>query len=185
MTDIPANDTAHAQVVADPDGRSGRLTAPGLDCACILGKGGIIPDADKREGDGATPLGRYAVRRVLYRADRVARPQTRLPVSAITESDGWCDAPEDPNYNRQVRLPYAASHERLYRDDHVYDLILIIGHNDDPVMANMGSAIFLHLRRPDGRPTEGCIAVGEDSFRQLVAGLDIGDYLDIRRGSGR
>jgi L,D-peptidoglycan transpeptidase YkuD (ErfK/YbiS/YcfS/YnhG family) len=124
---------------------------------CAVGRGGIR--RDKREGDGATPIGSWPMRRLLYRADRMEHPPTLLPVSIIAPDDGWCDAPGDPSYNLPVRLPYAASAERLYREDGVYDLIVPLGYNDAPVVAGAGSAIFLHLARADFSPTEGCVAL--------------------------
>src|ERR1700689_2079632 len=109
---------------------------------CGLGPGGVAAVADKHEGDGATPAGAWPLRRVLYRPDRRAAPATGLPVAPLDPADGWCDAPGDPAYNRPVVLPYPASAERLWRDDHVYDLIVVLGHNDDPVVPRAGSAIF-------------------------------------------
>ncbi|TCZ57256.1 hypothetical protein EXY23_18140 [Roseicella aquatilis] len=141
-----------------------------LSWRCALGKGGIR--ADKREGDGATPVGLLPLRRLLYRADRVAAPACRVPVEPLSPSDGWCDDPADAAYNRPVRRPYPASHEALWREDHVYDLIGVLGWNDDPVQRGRGSAIFLHLARPDVAPTEGCIALAERDLRAaLAAGL--------------
>ncbi len=124
---------------------------------CAVGRGGRR--RDKREGDGATPVGSWPMRRLLYRADRVAMPQTALAVSAIAATDGWCDAPADPNYNQPVQLPYPASAEALWREDAVYDLIVPLGYNDASVVAGAGSAIFLHVARDDFAPTEGCVAL--------------------------
>lgn len=143
----------------------------GLRFRCTLGKGGVKPEADKREGDGVTPLGRYALRQVWYRPDRVTAPQTRLPVQALTPQDGWCDDPADPAYNRHVLLPHTASHEKLWREDHVYDVIVVLGHNDDPPVPGMGSAIFLHLARPDYSGTEGCVALALPDLLALLAVL--------------
>jgi L,D-peptidoglycan transpeptidase YkuD (ErfK/YbiS/YcfS/YnhG family) len=124
---------------------------------CAIGRGGVR--RDKREGDGATPIGVWTMRNLLYRAGRIGRPRTALPVAAIEASDGWCDAPGDANYNRPVELPYPASAEALWREDGVYDLIVPLGYNDDPVMPGAGSAIFLHVAHPDYAPTEGCVAL--------------------------
>ena len=134
---------------------------------CALGKGGL--KRNKREGDGATPIGAWPMRRLLYRADRMTAPATRLPSSPIAPQDGWCDDPTDPAYNRPVRLPFGGRHERLWREDEIYDLLVVLGHNDDPVVAGLGSAIFLHVARGDYRPTEGCVAlVHADLARVLV-----------------
>jgi L,D-peptidoglycan transpeptidase YkuD (ErfK/YbiS/YcfS/YnhG family) len=130
----------------------------------------------KREGDGGTPLGCFPVRQVLYRADRMRRPRTTLPLRAIGEYDGWCEDPADRNYNRLVRLSAASSADRLKRDDHLYDLVLVLGYNDRPRVRGRGSAIFMHLARPGFAPTAGCIALERRDLLMLLAGL--------RRGAG-
>jgi L,D-peptidoglycan transpeptidase YkuD (ErfK/YbiS/YcfS/YnhG family) len=143
-------------VARDPDG-TWRAAFGARNWRCAIGPAGVT--ADKREGDGATPLGCFPLRRLLYRPDRMTRPETHLPVTPLVPEDGWCDAPGDPAYNTQVRLPIAASHERLWRDDNVYDAIVILGHNDDPPRPGAGSAIFLHVARDDYSPTQGCVAL--------------------------
>ncbi len=135
-----------------------------------IGRGGVA--AHKQEGDGATPHGTLALRRVLYRADRLTRPRTQLPVMPLAPHDGWCDDPADADYNRPVRLPHPARHEALWRPDPVYDVIGVLGWNDQPVVRGLGSAIFLHVARPDFAPTEGCIALAlPDLLAVLAAGL--------------
>jgi L,D-peptidoglycan transpeptidase YkuD (ErfK/YbiS/YcfS/YnhG family) len=125
--------------------------------------------AAKREGDNATPAGTFPLRRVFYRADRVPPPETALPVAALAPEDGWCDAPDDPRYNQQVRLPYPARHENLWRDDHVYDVIVVLGHNDAPAEPGRGSAIFMHVARPGYAPTEGCVALALPDLQAVLA----------------
>ena len=134
--------------------------------ACALGKTGRR--ARKREGDHATPRGRWRILYVLYRPDRCRRPRTALPVRPIRPADGWCDASADRNYNRPVRLPYPASAERLWRDDGLYDIVVVLDHNTRPRCRDAGSAIFMHIARPDYAPTEGCVAL---SARDLTAVL--------------
>lgn len=124
--------------------------------------------ARKREGDGATPLGRYAVRQVLYRPDRRMRPVTPLPVRAIGVDDGWSDDPKAPNYNRLVRLPSKTRAERLKRTDRLYDLVLVLGYNDRPRSKGKGSAIFIHAARPGYQPTEGCVALTPGDLAALL-----------------
>ncbi|HWD26843.1 MAG TPA: L,D-transpeptidase family protein [Rhizomicrobium sp.] len=131
------------------------------------------------EGDGVTPRGTWPARRVLYRADKLAKPQTALPIAAIAPGDGWCDAPDDPAYNTQVTLPFPAGHERLWRDDDLYDLVVVLGFNDDPVVPGAGSAIFLHVARPDFGPTEGCVAFALSDLLAIVARLSPGDTVTI------
>jgi L,D-peptidoglycan transpeptidase YkuD (ErfK/YbiS/YcfS/YnhG family) len=133
---------------------------------CALGRSGRR--ANKREGDGATPCGRFRLVRVLYRSDRRPRPRTGLPVSAIGPDDGWCDAAGDRNYNRPVRLPYPASAERMWREDGLYDLVVVLDHNTRPRMRGAGSAIFLHVARTGFRPTEGCVALSERTLERLL-----------------
>ena len=144
---------------------------------CALGRAGL--SENKREGDGATPIGRFPLRRVLYRADRVTLPRLSLPAAAIEPGDGWCDDPTSSDYNRQVRLPIAASHEHLWRLDSLYDIVVVLGHNDGPVVAGAGSAIFLHVASADYRPTEGCVAVARDELLALLAACQPGDSLAI------
>src|SRR6185312_13103750 len=115
------------------DRSHGEVVWPGHRVKAAFGKGGLKPAAQKREGDGASPIGAWPLRRVLWRPDKGRRPRTALPVEPISREDGWCDAPSDPAYNRPVTLPYPASAERLWRDDDVYDLVVVLGHNDDPV----------------------------------------------------
>jgi L,D-peptidoglycan transpeptidase YkuD (ErfK/YbiS/YcfS/YnhG family) len=154
-------------LVVDP---AGFALWRGLRWRCALGRGGVR--RDKSEGDGATPAGAWTMRRVLYRADRLARPETALPVSVIAKQDGWCDAPQDPNYNRPVPLPYKASAESLWREDGIYDLIVPLGYNDVAIVPGAGSAIFLHLPRPDFSPTEGCVALAMADLLGLLREAD-------------
>ena len=153
--------------------RLARATARwgGASFPCAIGRAGIA--AEKREGDGATPIGAFPFRRVLYRADRLAGLRAgKLTLSAISADDGWCDAPEDGSYNRPVKLPYPARHERLWREDSLYDAILVVGHNDDPVTPGAGSAIFVHVAREDLAPTEGCVALRLGDLLSLLAAAD-------------
>lgn len=116
---------------------------------------------------------------VLYRPDRVRRPLTRLPVRPIGPDDGWCDAASDRNYNRPVRLPYAASAERLWRADHLYDLVVVLGHNAVPRVRGRGSAIFVHVAGPGYSPTEGCIALRREHLLLLLQRVDIGGAVRV------
>ncbi len=125
---------------------------------CAVGRGGIR--AIKAEGDGVSPIGCWPIRRILYRADRLnAIPAAAFECLPIQPDDGWCDAPDHPDYNRPVRLPFAASHENMWREDPLYDVVGVLGQNDAPVMPGAGSAIFLHVARPDYTPTAGCAAL--------------------------
>jgi L,D-peptidoglycan transpeptidase YkuD (ErfK/YbiS/YcfS/YnhG family) len=164
-----------AIVVRRAPGRpcQGRVQLGNRVLQAALGRAGLC--ALKREGDGGTPLGRFPIRQVLYRADRASRPRTSLPVHAIGDADGWCDDPLDRNYNRLIRLPARRSAEGLKRADHVYDLVLVLGYNDRPRVKGKGSAIFVHLAREGYTPTDGCIALSRRDLLALLA--------ELRRGT--
>ena len=143
-----------------------------------VGRSGVR--ALKREGDGATPVGRFPIRQVLYRADRVRRPRTHLPVRAIRDGDAWCEDPADRNYNRLVTLAPGSNADRLKRADHLYDLILVLGHNDRPRVRGRGSAIFMHLPREGYTPTAGCIALSLRDLLMLLRQVRVGTMIVIR-----
>lgn len=155
------------------------LTGPdGAAIPCTIGRSGACPAEEKREGDGKTPLGRWPIRAVLFRPGRAAPPAgIRLPWRWVRADDGWSDGPADPEYNRPVRHPHRHSAERLERDDGLYDVIVILGHNDMPPVPGMGSAIFLHCS--EARPTEGCVAVEKSALLALLAMLAPGDAVEI------
>lgn len=156
----------------------GLLHAGGRGFPCAIGRSGIR--ASKREGDGATPIGEFELRRVLYRADRIPYPDTALEVTPIGPRDGWCDAPGHPEYNRQVLLPINASAERLRRADPVYDIVVVLGHNDAPIIDGMGSAIFMHIAKPDFAPTAGCIALRRSDLLAILKVCGPGSSLVVR-----
>jgi L,D-peptidoglycan transpeptidase YkuD (ErfK/YbiS/YcfS/YnhG family) len=144
---------------------------------CAVGRAGI---AEKlREGDGITPVGVWPLRRVLYRPDRMVSPRCVLPIAPLNPYDGWCETPSDPDYNTLVRLPHPSSAESMWRDDHLYDLVVVVGYNDDPVIAGKGSAIFLHLARADYTPTAGCVALALPDLLEALAQLAPGDRLIV------
>lgn len=146
---------------------NGRLSCGGSSYRCALGRAGIV--IAKTEGDGGTPSGLFPLRRVLYRADRLTRPSTALPVEEIRPHDGWCDDPDHGEYNEPVRLPFPASHEKLWREDGIYDVIVVLGYNDAPPLSGRGSAIFMHVARPEYEPTEGCVALGLSELLEVLA----------------
>jgi L,D-peptidoglycan transpeptidase YkuD (ErfK/YbiS/YcfS/YnhG family) len=148
--------------------RRGHVQFGSLSVPCALGRSGV--KALKREGDGATPRGRFRLRYVLYR-EGTKRPLTALGLRLIRRDDGWSDSPSDRNYNRKVRLPYGASAEHLWREDGLYDLVAVLGYNDMPRIRNRGSAIFMHIARSDFRPTEGCVALRGRDLRRLISRL--------------
>ena len=155
----------------------GRLTAGEIVLPCALGRSGVTEA--KREGDGASPVGTWPLRYVLFRPDRIDRPATALSVRAISPDDGWCDDPADPRYNCPVQLPYGARAETLWRDDELYDIVVVLGYNDDPPRPGLGSAIFFHLATPEFAPTAGCVAVHRPEMVRLLALCGPGTKLEI------
>lgn len=155
----------------------GLLACGGLLFPCAMGRSGIA--ARKREGDGTTPRGTFRLVRVLYRADAGPRPRTGLPISQIRPRDGWCDAAGDRNYNRAVWLPYPARCERMWRDDALYDVVVVLDHNTRPRLRGAGSAIFMHLARPGYAPTEGCVALRRRHLLAVLARLRPGARVRI------
>lgn len=147
--------------------RRGWLAAGSTLMPVALGRAGIR--AHKREGDEATPRGRFRLMRLWLRADRVGRPRTQLAVRRIGPAHGWCDDPDDYRYNRPIRLPARCRHEALHRADALYDLVVELDHNARPRVRGRGSAIFLHVAQPGFAPTAGCIALRAADLRRLLA----------------
>lgn len=146
---------------------------------CQIGHGGLT--GYKKEGDQCTPIGTWPIRRVFYRPDRDEKPATHLPTIKITENMGWSDDPGDPeNYNRLVTLPYCHSHEKLWRNDSLYDICVELGYNDSPPVVGKGSAIFMHLSKSDGSPTLGCIALDKTDLLYLLCKVVPGDIIEIQ-----
>jgi L,D-peptidoglycan transpeptidase YkuD (ErfK/YbiS/YcfS/YnhG family) len=144
---------------------------------CVIGAGGIRED--KLEGDGATPVGLYPLRHIYFRNDRLVLPKVRLPARPISAHDGWCDDPRSPAYNWLVRIPNEWSHETMWRQDGLDDLLVVVGYNDDPPEGEWGSAIFLHIARDDMSPTHGCIAFSRADLLELITLLGPETRLNI------
>jgi L,D-peptidoglycan transpeptidase YkuD (ErfK/YbiS/YcfS/YnhG family) len=146
---------------------------------CAVGRAGIAEK--QREGDGITPAGSWPLRRVLYRSDRLSAPRCVLPVAPLGPHDAWSDTPDDPDYNRLVKLPHRSSAEAMWRDDHLYDVVVVVGYNDDPVIAGKGSAIFIHIARAEFTPTEGCVALALSDLLEAIAQLNRNDRIIVER----
>jgi L,D-peptidoglycan transpeptidase YkuD (ErfK/YbiS/YcfS/YnhG family) len=157
--------------------RGGRLSWPGGTARAAVGRAGVV--ATKKEGDGATPAGAFPLISAFFRADRIPRPSTRLPLRALAPNDAWVDDPFDCSYNQLVSLPYPAHAEPMWLNDAVYDLLVVIGYNMGPVVAGAGSAIFLHIARHDFSPTAGCIAVAREILLGLLPRLRLGSTITI------
>ncbi len=155
------------EVSARPGRRSqGWLRAGNLAVPVALGRTGV--KADKREGDGGTPRGAFRPVWLWWRADRLPRPRTLLPARRIGPADAWCEDPTDRRYNRPFQRSANDPGDRLRRDDAVYDILVEIDHNTRPRIANRGSAVFIHLARPDFAPTSGCIALRRRDLEALL-----------------
>jgi L,D-peptidoglycan transpeptidase YkuD (ErfK/YbiS/YcfS/YnhG family) len=161
----PPVKTLHVR--AAPGSRTrGLLTAGAQTWPVALGLGGIR--ADKREGDNATPRGRFRLVRLWWNPERGQRPATLLPVRRIIADDAWCEDPADRRYNRPIKVTPDATGDRLRRTDDLYDLIIEIDHNTRPRIARRGSAVFIHLARPGLTPTAGCVTMPGSSLRRLL-----------------
>jgi L,D-peptidoglycan transpeptidase YkuD (ErfK/YbiS/YcfS/YnhG family) len=157
--------------------RNGRLIWSGGSAMAAVGRAGVR--ANKTEGDGATPSGCYPLVIALYRRDRIKLPPSGLPMRPLAPNDAWVDDPADAKYNRLVTLPYPARTEQMWRDDGIYDLVIVIGYNTEPIVPGAGSAIFLHIARANFSATEGCIAVKKEVLVGLMALLGPGSTITI------
>jgi len=162
---------------AGPDPWNATAVFRGRRLRASIGRAGIAQD--KREGDGASPAGVWPMRRLFFRPDRVT-PKTALPIQEIRPGDGWCDDAARPEYNRLVRLPFAGSHERMWMESGLYDLVVELGYNDDPPVTGKGSAIFLHVARPDFGATAGCLALPREDLLAVLAEIGPGASVEFR-----
>ncbi len=175
---MPPRTLVHIHVQSRSGSKTrGILRAGGLFFPVALGRGGIL--ANKREGDGGTPRGRFRLKRLWWRADRITRPRTGLPVRPIGPSDAWSEDPADRRYNRPVRRRAGEPGDRLMRDDGLYDLIVEIDHNDRPRIAGRGSAVFIHVARAGFAPTAGCVALRRNDLLRLLERLSPRTWIHI------
>lgn len=159
------------------DHSRGFIEAGPLRIPCALGRSGTAHG--KREGDGVSVIGRFSLIQVFYRRDKRLPLRTGLPLRPIRATDGWCDDPCDQRYNRKVTRPYPASHEAMWRDDGLYDVVVDIGINRAPTVKGRGSALFLHIARPGYTPTAGCVAVSRNHMARLLAWAGPNTILEI------
>jgi L,D-peptidoglycan transpeptidase YkuD (ErfK/YbiS/YcfS/YnhG family) len=177
--DEPSNRRLRKLIVTAISKRSshGRIIAGSLTIPCAVGRAGLKPT--KREGDGATPTGRYRLMQGFWRADRAPRALYAGGLTMLTQRLGWCDDAAKPNYNRLIRLPSSVKHECLWRQDELYDFLIVLDYNLNPRIAGRGSAIFLHVARNGLAPTRGCIAVARQDMRRLLPRLCRRSLMDI------
>ena len=146
--------------------KSGYLQYKNLKFRCALGKAGI--KKKEKEGDNVTPKGIFKIISIYYRPDRIKNIITTVKKIKIKKNIGWCDDPNSHFYNQQISLPNKFGHEKLYRNDSLYDLILVLNYNVNPIIKNKGSAIFIHIAKKNYKKTKGCIALKKKHLIELV-----------------
>ncbi len=156
---------------------SNKIFVDGHFARATIGKNGIGKKLS--EGDYITPIGRFYLRCLMYRADRYPPPETQLHAKKIQTNDGWCTDPEDPHYNKPIKLPFSKSHEIMWREDHLYDFVIPLSYNDEKVIPGAGSAIFIHLASPDLKPTAGCIGVEIQTMGKILQSYKVGDWITV------
>jgi len=144
---------------------------------CAIGKRGI--GIKKKEGDNITPKGKFKIKLIMYRKDRILNFKTKLTKLGIYKNMGWCDDPLSKNYNKLIRFPFAYNAEKLYRNDNIYDIVLVLNFNTDPIIKNRGSAIFIHIAKKNYRNTEGCIAIKKTDLKKLVKKINKKTIINI------
>ena len=144
---------------------------------CAVGKRGI--SIKKKEGDLITPKGTFKIKEIFYRKDRVQNLITRLKKTVIRKNMGWCDDPKSKKYNKLIYFPFKHSAEKLYRRENIYDIILVLNFNMNPVKKNKGSAIFIHVAKKNFQPTQGCIALNKFELIKLVKSKKINSVVKI------
>ncbi len=150
--------------------KSGYLKYKDLKFRCALGKAGI--GNKKIEGDNVTPRGVYKIIKIYFRKDRIRSIATEYKLIKITKKMGWCDDPKSKKYNQKIKIPTSYSYERLYRKDNIYDLILVISYNINPIVKKKGSAIFIHIAKKNYKPTQGCIALKKGNLIKLISKIN-------------
>ena len=147
--------------------KSGYLKYKNFTFRCALGKYGI--SEKKKEGDKITPKGIYKIVNIYYRQDRIKKISSKLKLIEIKKNMGWCDDPKSKKYNKLIKLPTQFNHEKLYRKDNIYDLILVLNYNMRPIIKNKGSAIFIHVANKNYKPTQGCISLKKQDLTKILS----------------
>ena len=133
---------------------------------CAIGKRGI--GSKRREGDNITPKGKFKIKSILYRKDRVSKIKSKISKLIIQKNMGWCNDPRSSHYNKLIKFPFSFNAEKLYRADNIYDIILVLDFNSRPIRKNKGSAIFIHVARKNYKHTEGCVAVSKNNLKNII-----------------
>jgi L,D-peptidoglycan transpeptidase YkuD (ErfK/YbiS/YcfS/YnhG family) len=145
---------------------------------CALGKAGIRKK--KEEGDNITPKGIYKIIKIYYRDDRIKKISSKFKLIKIRKNMGWCDDPKSKKYNQLIKLPNRYSHEKFFKKDNSYDLIVILNYNINPIIKNKGSAIFIHIAKKNYKSTAGCIALKKDDLLKLIKIIDTNTKIFIK-----
>lgn len=148
---------------------------------CAWGKAGV--SQTKQEGDNTTPIGKFKLREIYYRADRIPAYliKTSLPINIITRDDAWCDDVDSKSYNQHIKLPFKGSYENLWRNDALYDVVIVIGYNDKPIKTGKGSAIFLHIAQNQYQPTHGCITLAKNDLLAILPYLTPDQKIEVTK----
>ena len=144
---------------------------------CSVGKRGI--GKKNKEGDQITPKGKFKVKYILYRKDRIPYLKTKLTKLTIDKNMGWCDDPKSKFYNKLVKLPFKYNYEKLYKTNNTYDIILVLNFNLKPTRKNRGSAIFIHIATKNYKKTAGCIAVSKKNLKKIVEKINKKTIINI------
>ncbi len=147
--------------------KSGLIKYKNFKFRCALGKAGI--GEKKREGDNITPKGNHKIVKIYYRSDRIKKISSKFRLIQITKNMGWCDDPNSKSYNQLVNLPSKYTHEKLFKKNNIYDIIVVLNYNIKPVIKNKGSAIFIHVAKKNYPPTQGCIALKKNDLLKLLS----------------
>ena len=149
--------------------KSGFIQHKNFKFRCSLGSGGV--HQKKREGDNITPVGIFKITKIYFRSDRIKNFTTPIKKIQIKKNMGWCDDSSTKLYNKQIKLPSRFGHEKLYRKDNLYDLVLVLDYNTNPIIKNKGSAIFIHVAKKNFSNTAGCIGLAKEDLLILLANI--------------
>ena len=145
------------------------LTYENYKVKCALGKRGIA--FKRKEGDFVTPKGKYKIKYILYRKDRIKKIDSKIKKIAIKKNMGWCNDPKSKNYNRLIKLPSVYNFEKLFKNNNTYDILIVLDYNMNPTIKNKGSAIFIHVAKKNYKKTEGCIALKKNDLLKIIKKL--------------
>ena len=150
--------------------KSGLIKYKNFKFRCAFGKAGI--GEKKREGDNITPTGTFKMVKIYYRSDRIKKISSKFRAIKIKKNMGWCDDPNSKNYNQLINLPSRYGHEKIFKKNNIYDIIVVLNYNMKPVIKNKGSAIFIHVAKKNYQPTQGCVALKKNDLLKILSKVD-------------